>query len=231
MAKGVMPLRLTDRGQENGIMVQTTTADAAASASTSPCRGREAPAGCGGDTGAYDAHGPALQQAGVAQRPDHRRRRIDVPQALRKRRLAGGEQHRAHGPAGGKLGFGVRDPESSKQPAQAAAKPYAGIQLLTGPANYFAIDNDPAVSGTPFGLYDGFTDSEKFTSISTQRLTAGLSTGNGGDVSLAELVHKGLITADEGILHVEDQVEFLKVLGKTAPQAEQPTDQEEEADG
>jgi twitching motility protein PilT len=37
------------------------------------------------------------------------------------------------------------------------------------------------------------------------------------DVSLAELVHKGEVTADEAILHVEDQVEFLKVLAKTAP--------------
>src|SRR5262249_20593828 len=37
------------------------------------------------------------------------------------------------------------------------------------------------------------------------------------DVSLAELVHKGVITADEAIQHVEDQVEFLKVLAKTAP--------------
>ena len=68
-------------------------------------------------------------------------------------------------------------------PAQTAAKPYAGIQLLTGTANYYAIDNDQGIAGTPFGLYDGFTDVEKFTSISTQRLTAGLSTSNGNDVS------------------------------------------------
>src|SRR5260221_8815258 len=68
-------------------------------------------------------------------------------------------------------------------PAQTAAKPYAGIQLLTGPANYYAIDNDQNIAGTPFGIYDGFTDAEKFTAISAQRMTAGLSTGNGNHVS------------------------------------------------
>jgi twitching motility protein PilT len=54
------------------------------------------------------------------------------------------------------------------------------------------------------------------------------------DVSLAELVHKGVITADEAIQHVEDQVEFLKVLAKTAPAgsdgAAEPDDDEEEDD-
>lgn len=68
-------------------------------------------------------------------------------------------------------------------PAQTAAKPYAGIQVLTGPAGYYAIDNDNKIAGNPFGLYDGFTDTEKFTAISTQRLTAGMSTSDGDDVS------------------------------------------------
>jgi Tfp pilus assembly pilus retraction ATPase PilT len=47
------------------------------------------------------------------------------------------------------------------------------------------------------------------------------------DVSLAELVHKGSITAEEAILHVEDQVEFLKTLAKTAP-AEDVVDEEDD---
>ncbi|HEX6889631.1 MAG TPA: S8 family serine peptidase [Chryseolinea sp.] len=63
-------------------------------------------------------------------------------------------------------------------------KPHAGIQVLNGNANYFAIDNDPTIAGNPFGLYDGFTDSEKFTSISTglAKLQAGNAT-TGNDVS------------------------------------------------
>jgi len=81
-------------------------------------------------------------------------------------------------------------------PAQTAAKPYAGIQLLTGPAQYYAIENDQAISGNPFGLYDGFTDVEKFTSLSTQRLTAGLSTSGGTDVS--HVVSSGPYTLGAG---------------------------------
>lgn len=67
--------------------------------------------------------------------------------------------------------------------AQPSAKPYAGIQLLTGPPNYYAIDNDPTIAGNPFGLYDGFTDAEKYTTISTNRLTAGMTSATGDDVS------------------------------------------------
>ncbi len=73
-------------------------------------------------------------------------------------------------------------------PAQAAAKPYAGIQLLTGSPAYYAIDNDNTIAANPFGLYDGFTDTEKFTTISAtigsgkERLIAGEQTG-GDDVS------------------------------------------------
>jgi len=50
------------------------------------------------------------------------------------------------------------------------------------------------------------------------------------DVSLAELVHKGLVTADEATNHVEDPVEFFKVLAKVAGQAP-ATANEEEDDG
>jgi twitching motility protein PilT len=50
------------------------------------------------------------------------------------------------------------------------------------------------------------------------------------DVSLAELVHQGVLTADEAILHVEDQVEFLKVLGQTAGGEEEKEEDEEDED-
>lgn len=68
--------------------------------------------------------------------------------------------------------------------AQSTGKPHAGIQVLTGNANYFAIDNDPSIAGNPFGIYDGFTDTEKFTSVSNglNKLQAGNPT-TGGDVS------------------------------------------------
>jgi serine protease len=82
-------------------------------------------------------------------------------------------------------------------PAQAAAKPYAGIQLLTGTPGYYAIDNDQTIAGSSsFGLYDGFTDTEKYTSISTQRLTAGLSSADGNDVS--HVVSAGPLTIGAG---------------------------------
>jgi hypothetical protein len=70
--------------------------------------------------------------------------------------------------------------------------PLAGIQLLTGNANFYAIDNNGNGS---FSIYDGFLDSEKFTSLSTPRLEAGAST-NGGDVS--EVVSAGPFTITAG---------------------------------
>ncbi len=61
--------------------------------------------------------------------------------------------------------------------------PHAGIQVLNRPANYFAIDNSQDIAGNPIGLYDGYTDAEKFTTLSTERLQAGISTNEGNDVS------------------------------------------------
>jgi subtilisin family serine protease len=60
-----------------------------------------------------------------------------------------------------------------------------GIQVLTGKANYFAIDNDHSTNGNPFGVYDGFKDEEKFLSISSGigRDSAGFASETGADVS------------------------------------------------
>lgn len=44
---------------------------------------------------------------------------------------------------------------------------FVGTQLLTGRPNYFPINNNPNVADNSFGLYDGFTDTEKFRSISS----------------------------------------------------------------
>ncbi|MFZ9980994.1 MAG: S8 family serine peptidase [Cyclobacteriaceae bacterium] len=71
-------------------------------------------------------------------------------------------------------------------PAIENTKPHAGIKLLKGIAPiHYAIDNDHRTAGVPFGLYDGFTDSEKITTISNGigRAEAGTSSGTGADVS------------------------------------------------
>lgn len=61
---------------------------------------------------------------------------------------------------------------------------YAGITLLSAPnAQYWAIDNEQNISGNPWNIYDGFTDTEKFQSLSSGvgRQQAGGTTGR--DVS------------------------------------------------
>ena len=82
-------------------------------------------------------------------------------------------------------------------PLQGSALPRAGIQALSGSEQYFAIDNDPTIPGNPFGLYDGFTDGEKFASISSglSKTTAG-DPSTGGDVS--HVVASGPFTIDPG---------------------------------
>ena len=65
--------------------------------------------------------------------------------------------------------------------AQPSTMPQAGIQALSGSEHYYAIDNDQSIPGNPFGLYDGFTDSEKFLTISggLSKVQAGnITTGN-----------------------------------------------------
>ena len=68
-------------------------------------------------------------------------------------------------------------------PAQPSTLPRAGIQALTGEPNYYAIDNDQTVVGNPFGIYDGFTDTEKFTTISDGLSRTQAGGTNGDDVS------------------------------------------------
>ncbi|MBA4055217.1 MAG: hypothetical protein C0490_10930, partial [Marivirga sp.] len=69
-------------------------------------------------------------------------------------------------------------------PAQPSVLPRAGIQALGENAHYYAIDNNQSIPGNPFGLYDGFTDTEKFVTISSgvSRPEAGDPT-TGNDVS------------------------------------------------
>jgi len=69
---------------------------------------------------------------------------------------------------------------------QPSGMPLAGMQVLGTPAHYYAIDNDQAIAGNPFGIYDAFTDAEKFSSVSSglAKIQAG-SAAAGGDVSHA----------------------------------------------
>lgn len=96
-------------------------------------------------------------------------------------------------------------------PALADDKPYAGIKLLKGIApDYFAIDNNQAVPGNPFGLYDGYSDAEKFQSISSGlgRIAAGTDAASGNDVS--HVVGAGPYNLDVG---QEVTIAFALVVG------------------
>lgn len=45
---------------------------------------------------------------------------------------------------------------------------YAGMALLSATnVSYWAIDNDNTIAGNPWGIYDGFTDQEKYQSLSS----------------------------------------------------------------
>ena len=70
--------------------------------------------------------------------------------------------------------------------AQPDVRPHAGIKLLKGVApGYYAIDNNHQTSGVPFGIYDGFTDTEKIAALTSgiARTEAGVDIVTGGDVS------------------------------------------------
>jgi serine protease len=70
-------------------------------------------------------------------------------------------------------------------PAQSTELPMAGIQLLNHPDKFghYAIDNNHNIPEIPFGLYDGFTDAQKFTTLSTSRDESAASQVDGNDVS------------------------------------------------
>ncbi len=73
---------------------------------------------------------------------------------------AGGGSNRADWDAVNQMGYVWR---TDNNPGT-----YLGVALLsaTNP-NYWAIDNDNTVSGNPWGIYDGYTDTEKFQSLSS----------------------------------------------------------------
>jgi len=71
---------------------------------------------------ADDRHRPPLQQRRVAQRPDHRRRRIQRPQRLRKAGLGDAEQRGAHHLALGDLSVGLLGGVDRRRAAGAAGQ-------------------------------------------------------------------------------------------------------------
>jgi len=74
--------------------------------------------------------------------------------------------------------------------------PQAGIQALNANAHYYAIENDQTIPGNPFGIYDGFTDNEKFLTISSGLSKIQAGAANGNDVS--HVVATGPYTIDPG---------------------------------
>lgn len=90
---------------------------------------------------------------------------------------AGGGEDRADWDSINNLGYVYSAPEE--------ARLFAGLQELSGRPNYFAIDNDNNIENSPFGVYDGFSNEEKFRSLSEGigREQAGFSTDSGNDVS------------------------------------------------
>jgi subtilisin family serine protease len=68
-------------------------------------------------------------------------------------------------------------------PAQPSTLPRVGVQALTGSAHYYAIDNDNAIAGNPWGIFDGFTDAEKFAAISSELGKTQAGGASGGDIS------------------------------------------------
>lgn len=110
-------------------------------------------------------------------------------------------------------------------PTTGSALPHAGIQLLTGTPSYYAIDNNQATVGNPFGLYDGFTDAEKFQTLSSGlgRLEAGVTAG-GADVSHVVAAGPFSIAAGQEIkiafaLHAAPNFDDLKLSAQYADTA------------
>jgi subtilisin family serine protease len=88
-----------------------------------------------------------------------------------------GREDRADWDPGTSLGYIYNtDPTDQK---------FAGIQILTGSENYWAITNSDTVTNNPWGVYDGFKDEEKYESMSSGigRQQAGFSQPSGLDVS------------------------------------------------
>ncbi|WP_224997613.1 S8 family serine peptidase [Cesiribacter sp. SM1] len=109
------------------------------------------------------------------------------------------------------------------------------IQVLSGTPNYWAIDNDENIENNPFGVYDGYTDQEKFRSMSNAigREEAGIiEEGNdvshtvssgpynipaGGTVRIAFALHGG--SSIEDIL---SSAEAARLLYETIKDGERP---------
>jgi len=100
--------------------------------------------------------------------------------------------------------------------------PLAGVQLLTENPLYYAIDNDHTIVGNPLGIYDGYTDLEKFTSLSSgAKAEAGTSTAQGNDVSHVVSSGPFTINANEEItvtfaLHAANNLTDLVTSAKFA---------------
>lgn len=122
-----------------------------------------------------------------------------------------GQQDRAGWSANERLGYAYNTNQGGL---------YAGISIL-GDANphYYAIDNDATAADT-FGVYDGFTNQEKFTALSSgiYRKNAGVSTPK--DVSMVVGAGPYSIAPGDTI-----QVGFAIVAGENLEQIQQAAQQ------
>lgn len=91
---------------------------------------------------------------------------------------ANGDLNKADYDAANKLGYIWRTDNNPNN--------YVGVTLLEGNnVNYWVIDNDNTVAGNPWGVYDGFTDAEKFQSISSALGRTQAGGTNGRDVAMS----------------------------------------------
>jgi serine protease len=106
-------------------------------------------------------------------------------------------------------------------------RPHTGIRLLKGDnPGYYAIDNNHQTPGVPFGLYDGYTNDEKFTSLSSNvgRAEAGVNTLTGADVSHVVSTGPHTIAPNETII-----IAFALVTGADLIELQQASQQADTA--
>ncbi len=119
---------------------------------------------------------------------------------------------------------------------------YAGVSLLSSTnVSYWAIDNDNTVSGNPWGIYDGFTDQEKYQSLSSGlgRTQAGGTSGRdvasvlgsgpynipaNGEITIAFALLAGDNLADLQANAVAARNKYNSLVGITNYNSELPAD-------
>jgi subtilisin family serine protease len=119
---------------------------------------------------------------------------------------------------------------------------YAGMSLLSATnVSYWAIDNDNTIAGNPWGIYDGFTDQEKYQSLSSGigRTQAGGTSGRdvanvigsgpysipaNGEITIAFALIGGNNLSDLQANAVAARNKYTSLVGITNYNSELPSD-------